>query len=152
MENLSKSERRKLKKQRRKERLAMEMKEERRTSAKKNIRIYGLVVVIIVALVYLGFQVSSMMSSAPGLYDEFTNCLTEKGVVVYGNDWCTYTKQQMGPFGNSFPNLNYVRCDDNKQLCDQKGVSITPTWEIGGKIYSGIQSFQTLGELSGCEL
>jgi hypothetical protein len=148
MEHLSKSERRKLKKQRRKERLAMEMKSESRRNAKKNIKTYGLVVVVIIALGYLGI----LVTSAPGSYDDFADCLTEDGVVVYGNDWCTYTKQQMAPFGNSFSKLKYVRCDDNKQLCDQKGVSITPTWEISGKIYSGIQSFQTLGELSGCEL
>lgn len=120
-------------------------KNERRN---KTMRMSGLFAMVVVACVYLFY----IVSASPGSYDNFAKCLEENGVVIYGNDWCQYTQQQMEAFGKSEEYLDYVRCDDNRQICQQKGVSITPTWEINGKIYSGIQSFQALSEASGCNL
>ena len=53
-------------------------------------------------------------------------------------------------FGNSGKYLDYVKCADNERLCNEKGVKITPTWEINGKMYEQVQSFDTLASLSGC--
>ena len=87
----------------------------------------------------------------PGIHDDFAKCLTEKGIVVYGNDFCPYTAKQMNMFGNSNKYLKYIKCADNEDLCDIEGIKITPTWDINGKKYSGGQTFDKLSELSGCE-
>ncbi len=148
MNNLTKQERRDLRRQNKKERKERERLENLRENKKNNLKIYVLIALIIVSLGYFVF----LISASPGPYDNFAKCLSEKGMMIYGNDWCQYTQNQMSLFGKSFDYLNYVKCDDNKQLCKQKGVQITPTWEINGKTYSGIQSFETLSELSGCKL
>ncbi len=104
-----------------------------------------LAVIILAYTFYFRFQL-------PGEYDNFAKCLTEKGAVIYGNDFCSYTNKQRNWFGNSKKYLNYVKCVDNKDLCDNKGVKITPTWEINGKTYSGVYDFARLAELSGCSI
>jgi len=48
--------------------------------------------------------------------------------------------------------LNYVKCIENEELCDSKGVKTTPTWEINGTMYEGVQSFEKLSEISGCSI
>ena len=58
----------------------------------------------------------------------------------------------MGFFGKSKEYLNYIRCSENKELCDQKGIKITPTWEIEGKMYEQVQNFERLSAISGCEI
>ena len=88
----------------------------------------------------------------PGEYDRFAKCLTEKGTVIYGNDYCQYTNKQLNFFGKSAKYLNYVKCADNQKLCDDKNVKITPTWEINKEMYEQVQTFERLSSLSGCEI
>src|SRR3989338_2013478 len=68
---------------------------------------------IIVALILIAALISATVyinSLKPGKFDDFAKCLADKGVIVYGNDFCTYTNQQLGFFGKSKKYLNYVRC------------------------------------------
>lgn len=120
-------------------------------SGKINFRKY-----IIIFMVGLIVVFSTMMGYSylqrPGEYDDFAKCLTEKGAVVYGNDFCTYTGKQLNFFGPSEGYLNYIKCAENQDLCDSKGVTITPTWEIDGKMYEQVQTFETLSRLTGCEI
>ena len=88
----------------------------------------------------------------PGQFDDFAKCLTEKGAIMYGNDFCMYTTNQRNMFGKSEKYLNYIKCINNEQLCDAKGVAKTPTWEINNQTYSGEQSFEKLSTLTGCKL
>ena len=88
----------------------------------------------------------------PGSYDSFAKCLSEKGAVIYGNDFCQYTNKQLNYFGNSKKYLNYVKCIDNKELGDSKAIKVTPTWEINGQMYEQVQTFEKLSAVSGCEL
>lgn len=103
----------------------------------------GLIVVFSIVAVYSYFQ-------RPGEYDDFAKCLTERGVVVYGNDFCSYTGKQLNYFGNSERYLNYVKCVKEQELCDEKGIDTTPTWEIDGEMYEGVQTFEKLSDLTGC--
>ena len=91
-------------------------------------------------------------SLKPGQYDNFAKCLTATGAVVYGNDFCQYTNKQLNWFGKSWKHLNYVRCAENKELCQSKGIDVTPTWEINGKLYEEVQTFEKLSEITGCNL
>lgn len=105
----------------------------------------GLIVVFSIVTIY-------SYSQRPGEYDDFAKCLTESGAVVYGNDFCSYTGKQLNYFGNSDKYLNYVKCADDQALCNEKGVTLTPTWEIDGKMYKSVQTFEMLSVLTGCEV
>jgi len=108
---------------------------------------------VIGLILVIGIGAFSYMSSAtPGRFDSFAKCLKEKGAVVYGNDFCSYTQKQLSWFEKSRKELNYVKCADNKQLCDSKGVRTTPTWEINGAMYPEVQTFERLSTLSGCAI
>jgi hypothetical protein len=105
----------------------------------------GLIVVFSIAAVY-------SYSQKPGEYDDFAKCLTEKEVVVYGNDFCSFTGKQLNYFGKSEKYLDYVKCTGNQELCDAKGIRVTPTWEIDGKMHENVQTFDKLSGLTGCEI
>jgi len=109
-------------------------------------------IILLILIVGLVLATSYVKSSQPGESDSFAKCLTDKGVVVFGNDYCTYTAQNLNFFGKSKQYLNYIKCIDNEELCNSKGIITTPTWEINGETYSGVLNFNKLSELSGCEL
>ncbi|MBT4805212.1 hypothetical protein HON71_03495 [Candidatus Woesearchaeota archaeon] len=94
----------------------------------------------------------SSNNTGPGQYDTFAQCLTEKGVKMYGTEWCSHCKNQKAAFGNSFQFVDYVDCDKNKNECSLAGVEGYPTWKINGKNYPGEQQLNKLASLSGCEL
>jgi len=116
-----------------------------------NSKKYIMISLVVLILVFSILTINSYMNKSGG-YDEFAECLNEKGVIVYGNDFCQYTAKQLNFFGKSKENLNYVKCIDNEALCDEKGVSVTPTWEIDGQMYEQVQDFEKLSLLTGCEL
>lgn len=80
----------------------------------------------------------------------FAACLTEKGVVMYGNDRCINCEVQKKMFAAAFSEINYVNCDFQKDVCDAKNVLLTPTWVWEDKRAVGMQSFGQLAEMSGC--
>lgn len=111
-----------------------------------------LIIGIIFLIIIFGFLSAYNYTKKPGNYDGFAKCLTENGVVIYGNDFCSYTANQLGMFGKSKKYLDYVKCINNEVLCDEKGVKTTPTWWIKDYKLEGVQSFERLSELSGCEI
>ena len=116
-----------------------------------NLKRYFLFGAVILAVLIFSYTIYER-AQKPGSYDDFAKCLTSTGAVIYGNDFCSYTNQQLNSFGKSKKYLNYVKCLDNKELCDSKNVEITPTWEIDGGIVNGVQSFESLSGLSGCKI
>ena len=118
---------------------------------KINIRKYAIFSLIILILIFSVASVYSYMKK-PGSNDSFAKCISEKGAVIYGNDFCQYTNKQLNYFGNSKKYLNYVKCIDNKELCDSKAIKVTPTWEINGQMYEQVQTFEKLSAVSRCEL
>ncbi len=117
---------------------------------KVNFKKYFMIaaLILIVGLISATVYINSLK---PGGYDYFAKCLADKNVVIYGNDFCTYTNQQLSFFGKSRKYLKYITCANHKELCDSKSVKITPTWEINGTVVSGIQDLKTLSEMSGCK-
>src|SRR3989344_4472606 len=92
-------------------------------SKKINFKKYFIFTAVVLTIILLVLSVNSYMKK-PGQYNGFAKCLTEKGAVIYGNDYCSYTIKQLNFFGKSKEFLNYVKCADNEALCDSKGVSI----------------------------
>ena len=119
----------------REERFKLE-KEKKAKKKNKIIAITALIFLVLASLIAY-----SLLS--PGRYDSFAKCLTEKGAVMYGEDWCRYTNAQKAMFGKSFKYVNYqVKTDLAKR----------PTWVIDGKSYETVQSFERLAALTGCAI
>jgi len=117
---------------------------------KKTIYVIGLVAIGIVAIIsYLVY----LEGGKPGDYDAFASCLTESGVVMAGTDWCHVCQDQKEMFGNSFKLIDFKNCDLEKQWCNERNVTGYPTWFApDGTDYRGKQSFETLSQISGCDL
>lgn len=106
---------------------------------------------VLALVVYRGYKWYKRRTT-PGQFDAFARCLSQKGVKMYGTDWCEYCQRQKKEFGKSFQYVSFVNCDYQKQECKERGVESYPTWIIGGKQYSGVQPLERLASLSGCEL
>ncbi|HEY4484424.1 MAG TPA: hypothetical protein VI978_01740 [Candidatus Paceibacterota bacterium] len=80
-------------------------------------------------------------------------CLTEKGYIMYGADWCSYCQKEKEAFGKSFTSINYVDCPKDPQKCLIAGVQKYPTWITpDGKKLEGKQGIESLTKESGCLL
>ena len=120
----------------------------------------GLVLVIaivIIIILAINFPFTGNHINPPGQYDEFAQCLSGKGLVLYGTYRCGHCNIQKQMFGDSFQYVNYIECDPtgengNPELCLAAGISAYPTWILNGEHYIGRRSFETLAEISGCEL
>jgi len=89
--------------------------------------------------------------------DAFADCLTEKGAVLYGADWCSPCLNQKKVFGDSFDKINYVICTDSQDTlqsdeCESAGIEVYPTWVINDQELRGLQSLEELGSATGCVL
>jgi len=105
------------------------------------------VIAVIIAAVVLIFWPQAAVSS-----ETFGQCLTRQGVVMYGVDTCSNCEDQKALFGNDFQHVQYVNCEFQKNLCQNKGIRMYPVWTNNTDMLAGIQSFQSLAEFSGCPL
>ncbi len=80
--------------------------------------------------------------------------LQSKGVVMYSAYWCPHCHEQKEIFGQAaVKNLVIIECaidgrNNQRDLCESKGITGYPSWEIKGEIESGIQSLEQLADLS----
>ncbi|AAP99166.1 MULTISPECIES: vitamin K epoxide reductase family protein [Prochlorococcus] len=85
---------------------------------------------------------------------ELANHLKEKNIILYSAYWCPHCHDQKEMFGKeAASNLISIECaiDGNNskpELCESKGITGFPSWEIKGKIESGVKSLDQLAELS----
>ena len=106
-------------------------------------------VILSITIIAFAFVNTAAKNKIPGLYDTFAQCLTGKGAVMYGAEWCAHCKAQKAVFGDSFKFIKYVECPDNTQLCIDKGVQGYPTWLIGTSTkLEGFDENKTMKELS----
>lgn len=109
------------------------------------------VLVIFIAFLILSACTASIMRE-PGNFDQFAQCLTDKGVKMYGTNTCSFCKKQKESFKGSFDLVNYIECTQNPVECQEAGIEGYPTWLIDGKNNSGLKSLSELSELTACEL
>ncbi len=116
--------------------------------------LYLAAAIVVVALI--GFAVTK--EKAPSIYDGFAQCLTEKGVTMYGAWWCPHCESQKADFGSAFDYIDNVECSAPgskamNAICRNEGIEGYPTWEFAdGSREAGKLSFQELAEKTGCEL
>ena len=81
--------------------------------------------------------------------------LTAGGARMYSAYWCPHCHEQKELFGRqATEKLTVIECapdgrDSQKALCDEKKIEGYPTWEINGKLDSGVKPLAKLAELSG---
>ena len=114
----------------------------------KNL-LWGIASIVLLALIIFAIVKAT---TGPGKHDDFAVCMTEKGAVMYGTDWCSSCKAQKALFGKSFKYIDYKNCDFNKDLCTQKGIQGYPTWIINDKAYTGKKPLDYLAYQTNCSL
>lgn len=121
----------------------------RDTMDKKHIG-FGIIVVVVLLFAFNLFQKPS--------YDQFAQCLTEKGVKFYGAYWCPHCNDQKDMFGSSIKYVPYVECalpDTNSQtkVCQDAKIESYPTWIFpGGVRKTGTLPLTDISKFSGCPL
>jgi glutaredoxin len=72
--------------------------------------------------------------------------------IVYVQAGCSHCKDQEDLFGDNWKYINTLDCVASKaniQICINNNITRTPTWVINGNQYIGVQSIQTLENLTG---
>lgn len=109
----------------------------------------------------LVFLIFAFSTPEVGDYDQFAQCISEKGITMYGSFRCGFCTRQKQDFGSSFRFIHDVEChpqgpDSQWQLCEQKKIEGTPAWimedENGVELKrnSGYMTIAQLEEFSGC--
>ena len=81
--------------------------------------------------------------------------LIASGAVMYSAYWCPHCHEQKELFGKEASDrLQVIECapdgqNNQAELCKRKGIQGFPSWEIGGKLDSGVKPLEQLAELSG---
>jgi len=76
--------------------------------------------------------------------------LINAGATFYGASWCGFTKKQLAELNITEVDprgLDYVDCDNQEDLCAQKGIEAFPTWQINGELFPGYYPPAKLAEL-----
>jgi uncharacterized membrane protein/glutaredoxin len=80
--------------------------------------------------------------------------LAKTNARFYGASWCPHCTEQKELFGTSHSRLPYIECSPGgprapqAQACNDAGIKSYPTWIINGQRYSGIQSLDSLAQVS----
>ena len=86
---------------------------------------------------------------------EFAKFLKENNIIMYSAYWCPHCHDQKQLFGKeAVKELAVVECaEDGKnndyELCQSKGISGFPSWEINGEIISGTRDLNELAIKTG---
>ncbi len=122
------------------------------SSSSSSLVLFGLAGLAVVGL--LAYVVTR--PTVPSAYNDFAQCLTDKGVKMYGAWWCPHCTAQKKLFGSAFKKVNYVECSPagSKSMsaqCQADGIQGYPTWVFADNTRtSGEQSFAALSLKTGC--
>ena len=93
-------------------------------------------------------------------HDAFANCLSDRGVKMYGSWWCPHCQEQKEMFAKSFKYVNYVECGvkgdvhQESQVCKDEKIKAFPTWQFppAGERVEREFNLQELSDRTGCSL
>jgi uncharacterized membrane protein len=111
-----------------------------------------------VGIVVLHLYYAGYWGSAPGPEDPWVRSLAEhlskNDAKFYGASWCPHCTDQKNLFGSSAKRIPYVECSPGgpkapqAQDCKDRNIQSYPTWIINGQRHTGVQSLDTLSQLS----
>lgn len=90
---------------------------------------------------------------SPEELTKFIGCLEKVDFVIYGANWCGWTKklvEMLGGFDMVKP--IYVECTEEEKLCQEKEITGYPTILIKGGQYQEARTFEKIAAATGCEL
>jgi len=102
-------------------------------------------ILIIVGIIIVSFVI--LNRSSEEVPEELAKCIGENAI-LYTQLGCHACENQEKLFGDSYQYLNVVDCFYERDKCDE--ITATPTWIIDGQSYIGVQSIETLKELTEC--
>ncbi|MDP4012804.1 MAG: hypothetical protein Q8R00_04335 [Candidatus Nanoarchaeia archaeon] len=83
-------------------------------------------------------------------YAELQSCLAEKGVIMYGVEWCPVCAKQKKDFGTKLEGV-YFECLDNPEKCLDEKIEGYPTWKFpSGEVYVGILNPEEVAAKASC--
>ena len=121
---------------------------------KKKVLVFVGIIALVAAVVYGASLFNKPVEpEGPSALDPFAKCLTEKGAIMYGTEWCPHCQAQKKMFGTSWQYASYVDCDASSGICNAVNVRSYPTWIFAsGERVSGTQDLNSLAAKSGCNL
>jgi hypothetical protein len=131
----------------------------------KSVLAYRLIVTVVVVLVVGVFGIAywSQKPRAQAPTDDakvvaLAECLTSKGLKMYGTYWCPHCKDQKKEFGSAWSKINYIECSEQGnprsqlKVCADAGIEGYPTWVTpDGSKLTGPQTFKALADKAGCD-
>ncbi len=113
--------------------------------------IFGSLVIVLI-FVFL-FLIFLSRDETKADLNNFARCLADKGVIMYGAEWCSHCQAQKQLFGQSFKRVNYVECPQDPKRCLEAGIDAYPTWIMAdGQRLVGEQKLEDLSRISGCSI
>ncbi len=85
---------------------------------------------------------------------DFIQCLKEKGVIIYGSEWCPFCKDLAESLGGyEVVDPIYVECTVEKERCSQEMIGRgVPEIQIKGELYQGSRDPEEIAKETSCEL
>lgn len=131
-----------------------------RSSAKRKILTLRTAVIALIILVVGGYAITTLVdrASAPDERTALAQCLTEKGVTMYGAYWCPHCARQKQAFGGkAWKEVDYVECAvpgnraEQTEACKKQNITGYPTWIFADESrMSGEVELSVLAEKAGC--
>ena len=119
--------------------------------------------IILLVIIFIVGSIAAIRLSEEGSAPSATavralaDCLTQKGVKMYGSYWCSHCQRQKKMFGDAADKVPYVECgiqgDPRAQTkeCTDAGITGYPTWILlNGERQSGAMTLSDLAARSGC--
>lgn len=120
------------------------------------VRIVVIMLVVIAVAIFAWTKLSKPDQSL-AKKEALAQCLTDKGVKMYGAFWCPHCAAQKKDFESAFSKVTYVECAlpdnprDQTQACKDANIDSYPTWIFAdGSRVSGEQTLNDLATKAGC--
>jgi hypothetical protein len=109
-------------------------------------------IILTVVIAIMGFIVfgKRAISPEPALA-ALAECIGQKGIIMYGADWCPHCQNEKNAFGDEFQKIPYIECGKDPSRCIAAGVKAFPTWAFSdGHTLVGEQGLAGIAAASGC--
>jgi hypothetical protein len=110
---------------------------------KRNTIINFVIILLVIVLV-----IFILNRKAPTIDTNVAKCIGTNSQ-LYTQLGCSHCKTQEDMFGSNLKYLNITDCFYEQDKCTN--ITATPTWIIKGQTYLGVQSIETLQNLTGCK-
>ncbi len=118
----------------------------------KVARSFLFLIVLVLALYFIANSITSHTGMiVENIGSHFENCLEEKDIVLYVEDYDVMELKEMQT-SEFLGNVEISGCVLNRVACIREGVSEYPTWVIEGKKVVGDIDVFKLADLAGCEM